>query len=45
MADDWLGVDPSGIAVANLLKSCVGIGHVEADVENTPELPTLRANC
>jgi hypothetical protein len=45
MTDDRLGLDPSGVAPAKALKSCVGVAHVEVDVENTPEHPTLHANC
>jgi hypothetical protein len=36
MTDDRLGVALSSIAAAKALKSCIGIGHVEADLENTP---------
>jgi hypothetical protein len=38
--DDWLGVDPSSVAAVKTLKSCVGVGHVEADLENKPQPPT-----
>jgi hypothetical protein len=33
--DDWLDVAPSGVVAAKALKSCVGVGHDEADLENT----------
>jgi hypothetical protein len=35
---------PNGIAEAKTLEPCVGVGHVEADLEeNTPQPPTWRA--
>jgi hypothetical protein len=35
--EDGLGLPPNGVAVAKMLEPCVGIGHVEADLEeNTP---------
>jgi hypothetical protein len=44
--EDWLGLTPNGIAAAKTLEPCVGVGHVEVDLEeNTPQLPTWRAKC
>jgi hypothetical protein len=44
--EDGLGLSPNGVAVAKTLESCIGIGHVEADLEeNTPQPPTWRAKC
>jgi hypothetical protein len=43
--DDRLDVTPSGVAAAKALKSCIGIGHVEANLENTLQTPTWRAKC
>jgi hypothetical protein len=34
---DGLGLSPNGVAAAKTLEPCVGVGHVEADLEeNTP---------
>jgi hypothetical protein len=41
--NDLLGVAPSGVAAANMLKPCIGVGHVEGDLEDTPQPPTRRA--
>jgi hypothetical protein len=35
--DDRLGVAPSGVAAVKALKVCVGVGNIEADLENTPQ--------
>jgi hypothetical protein len=35
-------VTPSSIAAAKMLEPCVGVGHGEADLENTPQPPTWR---
>jgi hypothetical protein len=43
--DDRLGVAPCSVAAAKMLKSCIGVGHVEADLENTPQPPTWHAKC
>jgi hypothetical protein len=46
MTEDGLGLSPNGIAAAKTLEPCVGVGHVEADLEeNTPQPPTWRAKC
>jgi hypothetical protein len=35
--EDGLGLSPNGVATAKTLEPCVGVGHVEADLEeNTP---------
>jgi hypothetical protein len=31
--EDGLGLSPNGIAAAKTLEPCVGVGHVEADLE------------
>jgi hypothetical protein len=39
--DDGLGMSSNGVAAAKTLEPCVGVGHVEADLEeNTPQPPT-----
>jgi hypothetical protein len=44
--EDGLGLSPNGVATAKTLKPCVGVGHVEEDLEeNTPQPPTWRAKC
>jgi hypothetical protein len=44
--EDGLGLTPNGIAAAKTLEPCVGVGHVEADLEEiTPQPPTWRAKC
>jgi hypothetical protein len=44
--EDGLGLSPNGVAAEKMLESCVGVGHVEADLEeNTPQPPTWRAKC
>jgi hypothetical protein len=44
--EDGLGLSPNGVAAAKTLESCVGNGHVEADLEeNAPHPPTWRAKC
>jgi hypothetical protein len=44
--EDGLGLSPNDITVAKTLDPCVGIGHVEADLEeNTPQPPTWRSKC
>jgi hypothetical protein len=41
-----LGLPLSSIATAKTLEPCVGVCHVEADLEeNTPQPPTWRAKC
>jgi hypothetical protein len=36
--EDGLGLPPNSVMVAKTLKPCVGVGHVEADLEeNTPQ--------
>jgi hypothetical protein len=38
---DGLGLSPNGVAEVETLEPCVGVGHVEADLEkNTPQPPT-----
>jgi hypothetical protein len=40
--EDGLGMSPNGVAVAKMLEPCVGVVHVEADIEeNTPQPPYL----
>jgi hypothetical protein len=42
--EDGLGLPPNSATAAKTLKPCVGVGHVEADLEeNTPQPPTWRA--
>jgi hypothetical protein len=44
--EDGLGLPPNGVAEAKTLEPCVGVSHVEADLEeNTPQPPTWRAKC
>jgi hypothetical protein len=43
--DDRLGVSSNSVAAAKTLEPCVGVGHGEADLENTPQPPTWRAKC
>jgi hypothetical protein len=31
--EDGLGLSPNGVAAAKTLEPCVGVGHVEADLE------------
>jgi hypothetical protein len=46
MTEDGLGLAPNGVAAAKTLEPCVGVGHVEADLEEiTPQPPTWRAKC
>jgi hypothetical protein len=41
-----LGLSPDGVAAVKTLEPRVGVGHVEADLEeNTPQPPTWRAKC
>jgi hypothetical protein len=40
--EDGLSLSLNGVAVAKTLESCVGVGHVKADLEeNTPQSPYL----
>jgi hypothetical protein len=41
--EDGLGLPPDSVAAAKTLEPCVGVGHVEADLEeNTPQpLPSV----
>jgi hypothetical protein len=42
--EDGLGLSPNSVVAAKTLEPCVGVGHVEADLEeNTPQPPTWRA--
>jgi hypothetical protein len=42
--EDRLGMSSNGVAAAEMLEPCVGVGHVKADLEeNTPQPPTWRA--
>jgi hypothetical protein len=44
--EDGLGLPPNSVATAKTLEPCIGVGHVEADLEeNTPQPPTWRAKC
>jgi hypothetical protein len=44
--EDGLGLPPNGVVAAKTLEPYVGVGHVEADLEeNTPQPPTWRAKC
>jgi hypothetical protein len=44
--EDGLGLPPNGVAAAKTLEPCIGIGHVEADLEeNTPQPPTWCTKC
>jgi hypothetical protein len=44
--EDGLGLPPESVATAKTLEPCVGVSHVEADLEeNTPQPPTWRAKC
>jgi hypothetical protein len=44
--EDGLGLSPNGVAAVNTLESCIGVSHVEADLEeNTLHPPTWRAKC
>jgi hypothetical protein len=44
--EDGLGLTPNGVAAAKRLEPCVGVGHVEADLEEiTPQPSTWRAKC
>jgi hypothetical protein len=46
MTEDGLGLSPDSVMVVKALESCVGIGHVEEDLEeNTPQPPTWNAKC
>jgi hypothetical protein len=46
MTEDGIGLSPNGVAAAKTLEPCVGIGHVEVDLEeNTPQPPTWRTKC
>jgi hypothetical protein len=41
MTEDGLGLPPDSVTAAKTLEPCVGVGHVEADLEeNTPQPPT-----
>jgi hypothetical protein len=43
---DGLSLPQNGVAAAKTLEPCVGVGHVEADLEeNTPLPPTWHAKC
>jgi hypothetical protein len=36
--EDGLGLPPNGVAAAKTLEPCIGVGHVEVDLEeNTPQ--------
>jgi hypothetical protein len=37
--DDGLGISSNGVAVAKTLEPCVGVSHVEADLEETHHIP------
>jgi hypothetical protein len=44
--EDGISLPPNSVSTAKTLEPCVGIGHVEADLEeNTPQPPTWRAKC
>jgi hypothetical protein len=43
--DDGLGVTPSSVVATKMLEPCISVGHGEADLQNTPKLPTWRAKC
>jgi hypothetical protein len=44
--EDGLGLPLNGVTAAKTLEPCVGVGHVEADLEeNTPQPLTWRAKC
>jgi hypothetical protein len=44
--EDGLSLSPNGVAAAKTLEPCVGVGHIEADLEeNTPQPPTWRTKC
>jgi hypothetical protein len=46
MTEDGLGLPPNSVAVAKTFEPCIGVGHVEVDLEeNTPQPPTWRAKC
>jgi hypothetical protein len=46
MTEDGLGLSPDSVTAAKTVESCIGIGHVEADLEEiTPQPPTWRAKC
>jgi hypothetical protein len=39
--EDGLGLPPNGVTAVKTLEPCIGVGHVEADLdENTPQPPT-----
>jgi hypothetical protein len=43
--DDGLSISSNSVAVAKTLEPCIGVGHGEADLENTPQPPTWRTKC
>jgi hypothetical protein len=44
--EDGLGLSPDSVTAVKTLESCIGVGHVETDLEeNTPQPPTWRAKC
>jgi hypothetical protein len=43
--DDGLGISSNSVAASKTLEPCIGVGHGEADLENTPQPPTWRAKC
>jgi hypothetical protein len=46
MMEDGLGLPLNGIAAVKTLEPCIGVGHVEVDLEEiTPQPPTWRAKC
>jgi hypothetical protein len=46
MTEDGLGLPPNSVTAAKMLEPCIGVGPVEADLEeNTPQPPTWRAKC
>jgi hypothetical protein len=43
--DDGLGISSNSVAASKTLEPSIGVGHGEADLENTPQPPTWRAKC
>jgi hypothetical protein len=39
--DDGLGISSNSVAAAKMLEPCVGVSHVEADLEETHHSPYL----
>jgi hypothetical protein len=37
--DDGLGISSNGVATAKTLEPCFGVGHGEADLEETHHIP------